>query len=313
MIGPILSTLDPQPSTIQAGLPGAAAGSAAPTATGLPGLGAGSAAQTAQSLPGQVLPGSGAATLPGATGSALGSGTTAAPGTSPSSSAAAASASDVAGTDTFLKLLVAQLQNQNPMQPMDDQSFITELAQFNTVEQMLSLKQSMDTQTTAQQATEGVALIGKTVTYAVPGIGQAGATTNQGTVGGVATANNAVQLQIDGQNVPLSQVLAVSPAVASQPGVSPSTAPQVTGTQSALPQAQATPSQAMGTQAVSPQPTGSQLIAPQSTAAQTMPPSTAPQATAPPSTTPQPTGSQSQLTVPAPAGSQTIAPPLMAP
>ena len=58
MIGPILSTLDPQPSTLQAGLPGSGAGNAAPTAQG---------------LPGQALPGSGAVTLPGATGSALGS------------------------------------------------------------------------------------------------------------------------------------------------------------------------------------------------------------------------------------------------
>jgi flagellar basal-body rod modification protein FlgD len=40
------------------------------------------------------------------------------------------------GKDDFLKLLVSKLQNQDPMKPMDDESFVAELAQFSALEQM---------------------------------------------------------------------------------------------------------------------------------------------------------------------------------
>jgi len=40
------------------------------------------------------------------------------------------------GKDDFLKLLVSKLQNQDPLKPMDDQSFVAELAQFSSLEQM---------------------------------------------------------------------------------------------------------------------------------------------------------------------------------
>lgn len=40
------------------------------------------------------------------------------------------------GKDDFLKLLVSKLQNQDPLKPMDDESFVAELAQFSALEQM---------------------------------------------------------------------------------------------------------------------------------------------------------------------------------
>lgn len=40
------------------------------------------------------------------------------------------------GKDDFLKLLVSKLQNQDPLKPMDDESFVAELAQFSSLEQM---------------------------------------------------------------------------------------------------------------------------------------------------------------------------------
>lgn len=46
--------------------------------------------------------------------------------------------------DIFLKLLVAQMTNQDPMNPQDPTQYITQLAQFNTLEQMMSLNDSMD-------------------------------------------------------------------------------------------------------------------------------------------------------------------------
>lgn len=46
--------------------------------------------------------------------------------------------------DTFLKLLVAQLQNQDPLNPAEDKEFIAQLAQFTTVEELQNLNTGMD-------------------------------------------------------------------------------------------------------------------------------------------------------------------------
>ena len=126
-----------------------------------------------------------------------------------SGTAAATDPSSIAGTDTFLKLLVAQMRNQDPTSPMDSQSFVTELAQFNTVEQMLGMKEAVTAQIAAQQNAEGVALLGKTVTYATQGVG-GNVTTSQGVVSAVGLQGGTVQLQVGTDSVPLSKVTAVS-------------------------------------------------------------------------------------------------------
>jgi len=60
------------------------------------------------------------------------------------------------GKDEFLKILVAQLQNQNPLSPMNDESFIAQMAQFSALEQMKSLNTSFS-------AGQAYNLIGRTV------------------------------------------------------------------------------------------------------------------------------------------------------
>jgi flagellar basal-body rod modification protein FlgD len=47
------------------------------------------------------------------------------------------------GKDQFLELLVAQLQNQDPMKPMDNQQFIAQLATFSSLEQLISINQGV--------------------------------------------------------------------------------------------------------------------------------------------------------------------------
>ena len=57
----------------------------------------------------------------------------------------ASPASDpLANQSTFLQLLVAQLKNQNPMNPMDGTTFVTQLAQFSDLEQNLAMRQDLD-------------------------------------------------------------------------------------------------------------------------------------------------------------------------
>ena len=64
-----------------------------------------------------------------------------------------ASKNDVLGKDAFLKLLVTQLQNQDPLNPLDDKEFIAQLAQFSSLEQMTNISEGITSLTdkTAQQ------------------------------------------------------------------------------------------------------------------------------------------------------------------
>lgn len=64
----------------------------------------------------------------------------------PSANAAATAADPkdpLTSKDTFLRLLVAQLQNQNPLDPSDPIEFMTQLTQFSTLEQSLGAREEL--------------------------------------------------------------------------------------------------------------------------------------------------------------------------
>lgn len=69
------------------------------------------------------------------------------------------------GKDDFLKLLVGQLQHQDPMQPADDSQFIGQMAQFSQLEQETNTAQSTGQIATQLGHTTALSLIGRTVTY----------------------------------------------------------------------------------------------------------------------------------------------------
>jgi len=52
-------------------------------------------------------------------------------------------ANDALDKDAFLRLLVTQLQHQNPLEPMDDRDFIAQMAQFSSLEQMQNMNQTL--------------------------------------------------------------------------------------------------------------------------------------------------------------------------
>jgi|SRR6476646_2945117 len=51
---------------------------------------------------------------------------------------------DLANKDTFLKLLVAQMRNQNPLNPTDGVQFVSQLAQFSSLEQNVQMSSTLE-------------------------------------------------------------------------------------------------------------------------------------------------------------------------
>ena len=83
---------------------------------------------------------------------------------------AATSASDAGATsDRFLKLLVAQMQNQDPLNPMDNAQVTSQMAQINTVtgiEKLNTTVQGLSSQFMQLQALQGASLVGRDVIVA---------------------------------------------------------------------------------------------------------------------------------------------------
>jgi flagellar basal-body rod modification protein FlgD len=76
--------------------------------------------------------------------------------------------SNVLGKDEFLKLLTAQLQQQDPTQPMDSTAFVAQLAQFSSLEQMNNVNDTLTKLLTSQGTslqTTAASMVGKTAVY----------------------------------------------------------------------------------------------------------------------------------------------------
>jgi flagellar basal-body rod modification protein FlgD len=79
-------------------------------------------------------------------------------------------ANEAGSADRFLKLLVAQMQNQDPLSPMDNAQVTSQMAQINTVtgiEKLNTTVQGLSGQFVQMQALQGATLVGRDVV--VPG------------------------------------------------------------------------------------------------------------------------------------------------
>ena len=68
--------------------------------------------------------------------------------------------------DDFLKLLIGQMQNQDPLNPTDSSQYMGQLTQFSILEQVSNLAQSSAAASSNDYDAQAIGLIGKTVTYA---------------------------------------------------------------------------------------------------------------------------------------------------
>jgi flagellar basal-body rod modification protein FlgD len=114
----------------------------------------------------------------------------------PTTAAVSAQKSMPINQDQFLQMLMAELKNQNPMNPnsSDPMQFVTELAQFTSVEQQTYTAESTQTIASGQNNATAIALIGHTVDYTDP---TTGATAN-GVVQAVNFTSSGPTLTING-------------------------------------------------------------------------------------------------------------------
>lgn len=115
----------------------------------------------------------------------------------PAPASAANTTSSLLNPTTFLTLLVDELKYQNPLQPTNSSTFMSQIATLSQVEQL-------QTVSTSAQVSEASGLIGKTV------IADVGGQVVTGTVGGVVMSTSGPLLDIGGVGVALSSVTQIS-------------------------------------------------------------------------------------------------------
>ncbi len=69
-----------------------------------------------------------------------------------STTATETTSSSILGKDDFLKLLITQLQYQDPMNPLDGTEFAAQLAQFSSVEQLANLNETLSASITTTRS-----------------------------------------------------------------------------------------------------------------------------------------------------------------
>lgn len=122
------------------------------------------------------------------------------PTTSNATSVATAKTSKTLGEADFLKLLTTQLKYQDPMKPMEDTSFIAQMAQFSGLQAQTTLNKTLTDGQNFSQLTEASALIGKIVNIkSIKSVNGADQVVNAtGTVEQVTRDKDGVKVQVNG-------------------------------------------------------------------------------------------------------------------
>lgn len=114
-------------------------------------------------------------------------------------------ASSVVSKDEFLKLFVAQLKNQDPMDPLKGHEFIAQLAQFSSLEQLTTLNASFADTMKFQQLTGGSEFIGKKATYVDTVVGG----TAEGVIQGAIILGDSISVVIENKEIPIANVTGI--------------------------------------------------------------------------------------------------------
>jgi flagellar basal-body rod modification protein FlgD len=109
----------------------------------------------------------------------------------------------------FLQLLVAQMENQDPLNPQSDTEMASQMAQFTSLQQTSAMSSSLS----VMQANS---LIGSTVTLQLDSIGDITGGIVSGVELGSASSDGTPQIVVNGTAYDLSQVLSVTPPATTQ-------------------------------------------------------------------------------------------------
>lgn len=117
--------------------------------------------------------------------------------------------SSTMGKDIFLKMLVSQLKNQDPLNPLDGTDFAAQLAQFSSLEQLTNINSAIETLSGNMSALNGsqmAALIGSEVTAVSDD------TETTGTVSGITFEDGVTYLVVDGAEIAFEDVVSIRKA-----------------------------------------------------------------------------------------------------
>lgn len=133
-------------------------------------------------------------------------------GSSNASASQAPSADPVGGmgSDAFMQLLLVQLRNQNPLEPMQDKDLMAQITQLNSLQELQKINTGLQTLSKSNQLTEAAGLIGKQVEVETS-VGQS----QTGLVTGVSLVKGEVLLWLGDKTYPLEALVTVkTPPVA---------------------------------------------------------------------------------------------------
>lgn len=106
------------------------------------------------------------------------------------------------GKDDFLKLLITQLTNQDPTSPMEDTQFISQMAQFSSLEQMTNMNESFNKIASMINSSQAASTLGRTVEIDI------GDTTTQGVVEATSFGTNP-QVMVNGMYYDMAKIKAI--------------------------------------------------------------------------------------------------------
>jgi flagellar basal-body rod modification protein FlgD len=109
--------------------------------------------------------------------------------------------------DDFMTLLLAQLKNQDPLEPMDSTAMMSQLAQLNSLNALLAIQSSLDELNKSQSMSYASSLLGKTIT-AIPDVNDTSSAIT-GVVTSMLTENGKTTVQVDGNDIDISSIVAV--------------------------------------------------------------------------------------------------------
>ncbi|MEI7027329.1 flagellar hook capping FlgD N-terminal domain-containing protein [Paenibacillus sp. y28] len=120
---------------------------------------------------------------------------------------------DTMGKDQFLKILMVQLQNQDPTQPLQDKEFIAQMAQFTSVEQLSNMASEM--KSLRQSLGMASDLIGKSIDWELKD-DDGNITAETGIVESIVYKEGIQYAVAEGVEVPLDQIKKISAAEESE-------------------------------------------------------------------------------------------------